>query len=98
MFDGAMMDGDVLKVAQMLGVFAIVGAFAAIVYVATRYALRPLKKQNLQSSAIPQIDESRFERLEHAVDAIAVEVERISEAQRFSAKLLSEKTSEKDKA
>ena len=32
----------------------------------------------------------RLERIEAAVDAIAVEVERISEAQRFSAKLQSE--------
>jgi hypothetical protein len=33
----------------------------------------------------------RLERIEAAVDAIAVEVERISEAQRFSARLQSEK-------
>ena len=33
----------------------------------------------------------RLERIEAAVDAIAVEVERISEAQRFSAKLQSER-------
>jgi hypothetical protein len=34
--------------------------------------------------------DSRLARLEHAVDAIAVEVERISEAQRFTTKLLNE--------
>jgi hypothetical protein len=34
---------------------------------------------------------SRLERIEAAVDTIAVEVERISEAQRFSARLQSEK-------
>jgi hypothetical protein len=33
----------------------------------------------------------RFDRLEHAVDAIAIEVERISEAQRFVAKVLAER-------
>ena len=33
---------------------------------------------------------TRLERIESAVDAIAVEVERISEAQRFSARLQSE--------
>jgi hypothetical protein len=33
----------------------------------------------------------RLERIEAAVDAIAIEVERISEAQRFSARLQSEK-------
>jgi hypothetical protein len=35
--------------------------------------------------------EARFDQLQQSVDAIAVEVERIAEAQRFSAKLLSEK-------
>jgi hypothetical protein len=35
----------------------------------------------------------RLERIETAVDSIAVEVERISEAQRFSAKLQSEQQS-----
>jgi hypothetical protein len=37
----------------------------------------------------PETD-ARLARIEQAVDAIAVEVERISEAQRFSAKLLAE--------
>ena len=36
--------------------------------------------------------EQRFDQLQQSVDAIAVEVERIAEAQRFSAKLLSERT------
>jgi hypothetical protein len=35
--------------------------------------------------------EQRFDQLQQSVDAIAVEVERIAEAQRFSAKLLSER-------
>ncbi len=35
---------------------------------------------------------SRLERMEQAIDSIAVEVERISEAQRFTTKLLSGKT------
>jgi hypothetical protein len=39
---------------------------------------------------------SDFRRLEAAVDAIAVEVERISEAQRFSAALLSERIPARD--
>src|SRR6476660_7527697 len=33
---------------------------------------------------------SRLERIEQAVDAVAIEVERISEGQRFTTKLLSE--------
>lgn len=43
--------------------------------------------------AAPQLDaiEQRLARLEQAVDAIAVETERISEGQRFATKLLSER-------
>lgn len=36
--------------------------------------------------------EDRLARIEQAVDAIALEVERISEGQRFTTKLLSERT------
>ena len=36
--------------------------------------------------------EQRFDQLQQSVDAIAVEVERIAEAQRFSAKLLAERS------
>ena len=84
------MDGDVLRFAQVMVVIASFSAFAVTMYIATRFALRALKKKEVQPSAMAQIDGTRFERLEQAVDAIAVEVERISEAQRFSAKLLSE--------
>ena len=37
----------------------------------------------------------RLERMEHAIDAIAVEVERISEAQRFTTRLLSERSNDR---
>jgi hypothetical protein len=37
---------------------------------------------------------ARLERMEQAIDSIAVEVERISEGQRFTTKLLAERTSE----
>jgi hypothetical protein len=44
----------------------------------------------------PRVDEiaPRLDRLEHAVDAIAIEVERISEGQRFVTKLLAERPRE----
>lgn len=40
------------------------------------------------TSSMPNEVAARLERMEHAIDAIAVEVERISEGQRFTAKLL----------
>ena len=44
-----------------------------------------LTQQGLASS------DQRLERVEHAVEAIAVEIERVSEGQRFVTKLLSER-------
>ena len=43
------------------------------------------------SREFPAADSERLERLEQAVDAIAIEVERISEGQRFAVSLLSDR-------
>ena len=40
---------------------------------------------------IPPEVSSRLERMEQAIDSIAVEIERISEGQRYTTKLLSDK-------
>jgi hypothetical protein len=40
---------------------------------------------------LPAANDPRLERMEQAIEAIAVEIERISEAQRFTTKLLSER-------
>jgi Na+/glutamate symporter len=40
---------------------------------------------------VPSEVTERLERMEHAIDSIAIEVERISEGQRFTTKLLSER-------
>ena len=42
------------------------------------------------SASLPNDVGARLERMEQAIDAIAVEVERISEGQRFVTKLISE--------
>ena len=59
-----------------------------IVLAATRWAWRRGAKALPQSAPI---GDARFERLEQAVESIAIEVERISESQRFTTKLLSER-------
>ena len=41
--------------------------------------------------ALPNDVSQRLERMEHAIDAIAVEVERIAEGQRFTTKLLADR-------
>jgi len=45
------------------------------------------------SKQVTREQDERLEHLQQSVDAIAIEVERIAEAQRFSAKLLSERVS-----
>ena len=53
---------------------------------------RRLEKEDA-GSKLPNDVSARLERMEHAIDAIAVEVERISEGQRFTTKLLSDRES-----
>jgi hypothetical protein len=47
------------------------------------------------SAAIPHDVAARLERMEQAIDAIAVEMERVSEGQRFTTKLLTERGAER---
>jgi hypothetical protein len=58
-----------------------------VVTLAVRLFRRPVAPK-----AIPALDSiaNRMERLENAIDAVAVEVERISEGQRFVTRLLGE--------
>lgn len=56
-------------------------------------ARRAVKKSFRDRIEIPSIvTEVRYDELARSIDAIALEVERISEAQRFAAKLLVERT------
>ena len=48
------------------------------------------KGRSSQPTQLSAATEDRLARIEHAVDSIAIEVERISEAQRFTARLLAE--------
>jgi uncharacterized protein YicC (UPF0701 family) len=48
------------------------------------------EERRLEGESVPQLTEARLARIEQAVDAIALEVERISEGQRFTTRLLSE--------
>jgi hypothetical protein len=47
------------------------------------------KQRAVPDAAMAQID-ARLSRIEQAIDAVAVEVERVSEAQRFTTRLLNE--------
>jgi hypothetical protein len=81
---------DPAKVVIALSFFASIAlSVRAIAHAAVRYQEVQLKDRN---PVIPSAIEGRLERIEQAVDSIAVEVERISEGQRFTAKLLSERS------
>jgi hypothetical protein len=53
-------------------------------------AFRRRRRGGRREVEVTTEQDSRFERLEQAVDAIALEIERVGEAQRYQAKLLSE--------
>ncbi|MEO8909226.1 MAG: hypothetical protein ABI408_03240 [Gemmatimonadaceae bacterium] len=48
------------------------------------------EEARLESESVTPLSDARLARIEQSVDAIAFEVERISEGQRFTTKLLSE--------
>lgn len=79
------MDPDIVSFFQVCaGVLMLVGGLTTIAISARVILLRA------QRSA-PQIDEKRMQHLEQAIDAIAIEVERISEGQRYTTKLLADR-------
>ena len=71
----------------MAVVVSSVAAFVAI-GVGARWVWRRTSRIALPA---PRVDNDRLQRIEEAVDTIAVEIERMSEAQRFTAKLLLER-------
>ncbi len=81
------MDGDVLMFAQVM--IVIVASTASFVAIGFGAVFLWRKSSRPKSVGLPHDDE-RMQRLETAVDTIAIEVERISEAQRFMVGLLSD--------
>src|SRR5262249_51448388 len=71
-------------------VLFICGAAAAIFVPITRAIAREIDGQGGGSSVPPELA-AQIERMEHAIDSIAIEVERISEGQRFTTRLLAER-------
>jgi hypothetical protein len=70
------------------------GAFATAIICAIGIPLARAYSRRMDAEArnprIPEEVASRLERMEQALEAVAIEVERISEGQRFTTKLLSE--------
>jgi hypothetical protein len=76
--------------------FLCVAASAIGIPLARGYARRMDRAS--QNASVPLELQSRLERMEQALDSIAVEVERISEGQRFTTKLLAERSKPADNA
>ena len=70
--------------------FASLAVGASIVVPLARAWAKRLEKR--ADAQIPAEVSSRLERMEQAIDSIAVEVERRSEGHRYTTKLLSDKT------
>ena len=71
------------------GIFSTV-FFFAIVYAVRRFRGRKKRKSPTPATALTSDSTDRLERLERGMEAIAIEIERVSEGQRFVTKLLSE--------
>ena len=83
------MDRDVATFAQVMTVIVVTVASLIGIGLSAFAMWRRIHR----SAAVqpPRIDDARLERLEAAVDVIAIEVERISESQRFAVGLLSDR-------
>ena len=73
----------------------IFGTGSSVLYPLVRAWARRIENRNAPT-ALPLRDvEERLDRIERAVESIAVEVERVSEGQRFVTKLLAERPAAK---
>jgi hypothetical protein len=78
------------------------GAFCMITTIVIGFPLvRGLVRRWERESEVPRIPaevQARLQRIEQSVDAIAIEVERMSEGQRFVTRLLAERGAERAEA
>lgn len=82
------MDNDITQFAQVMTIIVCSVAAFVLIGLGTRFLWRLGSRP---PRPLPSPDTERLHHLESAVDAIAIEVERISEAQRFTVSLLSDR-------
>src|ERR1700730_6754497 len=58
------------------------------------WALRRMRPEQHRDPGLTALTDARLERIERAIDAVAVEVERIGEMERFASKILAARASE----
>ncbi len=84
--------GDLGAIIALTGVLAGVGILAGAFAGAYFFGKSKGQQESLRGNRDPELQE-RLGRVERIVEATAIEVERISEGQRFTTKLLSERKS-----
>lgn len=82
-----MTEDTIIAIAGMITAVVIVLGIPLVIVQARKLWMRDSAAPSRSS---PETD-MRLERIEHAIDAMAVEVERISEGQRFVTKLLADR-------
>jgi hypothetical protein len=84
--------GDLGIVIAFIGVLSGVGVLAGAFAGAYFFGKSRAQKETLHAGRDPELM-ARLARVEHIVESTAIEIERISEGQRFTTRLLSEKKS-----
>jgi hypothetical protein len=84
-------DPDAISFAVVMTVIVASISTLAVVYVAARWVIAGAKRRELGPSPM---SDARLEQIQQSIDSIAIEVERITEAQRFTAKLMAERAEE----
>jgi len=84
------MPGDLGIVIALIGVLSGVGILAGAFAGAYFFGKSRGQRESLMTAKDPELT-ARLNRVEQIVEATAIEIERISEGQRFTTKLLSEK-------
>ncbi|HYV97968.1 MAG TPA: hypothetical protein VE967_10970 [Gemmatimonadaceae bacterium] len=75
---------------ELIPIVAIIaGAAIAIFVPLVRAYAKRLEREGSAPLQSPELD-ARLDRIEHAIESIAIEIERVSEGQRFTTRLLSE--------
>lgn len=77
----------------MEDIIAIVGFFSTVIIVTLGFPLVRVyaKRKEQEPQVLTSAMTDRLARMESAIDAMAIEIERISEGQRFVTKLLAER-------
>jgi hypothetical protein len=90
-FHGTLRERDAIMLVLAGGVALCVGSISAWLgaHFGARRAVRKAFRDRIEIPSL--VTEVRYDELSRSIDAIALEVERISEAQRYVAKLLAER-------